>query len=40
VIVWMVSKVGKLLHCCKGSRCCAGGVLVVGYVICSAVEGK
>jgi hypothetical protein len=25
VIVLMVSMVGKLLLCCEGSRCCAGG---------------
>jgi hypothetical protein len=25
VIVWMVSKVRKLLPCCEGSGCCAGG---------------
>jgi hypothetical protein len=25
VIVWMVSKIGKLLLCYEASECCAGG---------------
>jgi hypothetical protein len=25
MIVWMILKVGKLLLCCEGAGCCAGG---------------
>jgi hypothetical protein len=32
VIVWMISKVKKLLLFCEGSGCCAGGSSVFGSV--------